>query len=634
MIPSTCESALAERRVRDWDVSGPGWRRAGLIAAITLAVAGGTTPAASAASALDAHAGHTPDFGSNVIIFDPSMPTAEIQATVDAIAAQQTSNEFGSQRYALLFRPGTYGTPADPLVIPVGYYTQVAGLGATPGDVVINGKVNVYNQCLAPDNCIALTNFWRSVSNLTIAVAGQSGCRAGTDFWAVSQASPMRRVSVVGGNVSLMDYCTAGPQYASGGFIADSAFSGGTVINGSQQQFLVRNSHLDGWTNGVWNQVFAGTIGAPAQSFPNPPYTTLDTNPISREAPFLYLDDTGQYRVFIPDAQRNSRGTTWEAGPTPGYSLPLSRFYIARPTDSAARLNAALARGMNLLFTPGVYAVDRTLDVRLPDTILLGIGLATLEATGGVPVLRTANVPGVEVAGLIVDAGPRNTPVLVQIGERHGSPAAWTHAPWSDPRNPTLLADVFFRIGGPHLGKATVSLEVNTNDVLLDDIWAWRADHGSGVGWTSNTADTGLIVNGDRVAATGLFVEHYQKDEVIWTGEHGSTIMFQNEMPYDPPNQAAWSHGGTLGYAAYAVASTVHTHQAWGLGSYCYFNVDPTIHASRTFAVPENGGVRLHDVLDLSITNHGTIDHVVNDYGPPTDANTTPNYVLEYPPGA
>lgn len=372
----------------------------------------------------------------------------------------------------------------------------------------------------------------------------------------------MRRVSVVGGNVSLMDYCTAGPQYASGGFIADSAFSSGTVINGSQQQFLVRNSHLDGWTNGVWNQVFAGTIGAPAQSFPNPPYTTLDTNPISREAPFLYLDGTGQYRVFVPDAQRNSRGTTWEAGPTPGYSLPLSRFYIARPTDSAERLNAALARGMNLLFTPGVYAVDRTLDVRRPDTILLGIGLATLEATGGVPVLRTANVPGVEVAGLIVDAGPRNAPVLVQIGERHGSPAAWVHAPWSDPRNPTLLADVFFRIGGPHLGKATVSLEVNANDVLLDDIWAWRADHGSGVGWTSNTADTGLIVNGDRVAATGLFVEHYQKDEVIWTGEHGSTIMFQNEMPYDPPNQAAWSHGGTRGYAAYAVASTVHTHQA------------------------------------------------------------------------
>src|SRR6185437_10047547 len=153
----------------------------------------------------------------------------------------------------------------------------------------INGHIDVYNQCLAADNCIALTNFWRSMANLTINVTGESGCRSSADFWAVSQAAPMRRVNITGGNLSLMDYCTAGPQFASGGFIADSAFSGGTVINGSQQQFLVRNSNLDGWTNAVWNQVFAGTIGAPAQSFPNPPYTTLDTNPASRERPFLYV---------------------------------------------------------------------------------------------------------------------------------------------------------------------------------------------------------------------------------------------------------------------------------------------------------------------------------------------------------
>src|SRR5579875_2189115 len=341
MIPSTCESALAERRVRDWDVSGPGWRRAGIIAAITLAVAGGTTPAASAASALDAHAGHTPDFGSNVIIFDPSMPTTEIQATVDAIAAQQTANEFGSQRYALLFRPGTYGTPADPLVIPVGYYTQIAGLGASPGDVVINGKVNVYNQCLTPDNCIALTNFWRSMSNLTINVTGQSGCQSGTDFWAVSQAAPMRRVNITGGNLSLMDYCSGGPQYASGGFIADSAFSGGTVINGSQQQFLVRNTDLDGWSNGVWNQVFSGDPGAPPQSFSatsglsggTNPYTTLATSPRTQEEPFLQTGSSaGQYSVFVPALRHDSSGTSWSSGSTAGTSIPISRFFIATPS--------------------------------------------------------------------------------------------------------------------------------------------------------------------------------------------------------------------------------------------------------------------------------------------------------------
>jgi hypothetical protein len=192
---------------------------------------------------------------------------------------------------------------------------------------------------------------------------------------------------------------------------------------------------------------------------------------------------------------------------------------------------------------------------------------------------------------------------------------------------------VFFRIGGPHLGKATVSLEVNSDDVILDHIWAWRADHGEGVGWTLNTADTGVVVNGDDVLATGLFAEHYQRYNVVWNGENGKTIMFQNEMPYDPPNQAAWQHDGTLGWAAYKVAPSVRTHEGWGLGSYCFFNVDPTIHASRAFEVPVRPGVRLQDILTLSITNNGTIDHVVNDFGPATDANTSPSNVLEYPPG-
>ncbi len=74
-----------------------------------------------------------PDFGPNVFVFDPSMPTSQIQATVDAIAAQQVPNQFGTQRYALLFKPGTYGTPQNPLNFQVGYYTSVAGLGRRAG---------------------------------------------------------------------------------------------------------------------------------------------------------------------------------------------------------------------------------------------------------------------------------------------------------------------------------------------------------------------------------------------------------------------------------------------------------------------------------------------------------------------
>jgi hypothetical protein len=594
---------------------------------MTLVVA--TAVAALAAAAAPARAAQ-PDFGPNVKIFDPSMSTSQIEATVDAIAAQQVSNQFGTQRYALLFMPGTYGSPAAPLNFQVGYYTDVAGLGASPGDVAVNGTIDSYNQCFS-DGCTALVNFWRSLSNLTIDVAGKGGCQFG-EFWATSQASPMRRVDV-NGFATLMDYCTA-PSYASGGFIADSRFSGSVVVNGSQQQYLVRNSSVDLWTNAVWNQVFAGVQGAPAQSFPNPPYTTLATNPESREAPFLTVDSSGHYSVYVPDAQFDSAGTTWAAGQTPGHALPIESFFIAKPSDSVQAINNALAQGKNLIFTPGVYDVDQTIKVKRADTIVLGLGMATLEAQNGVVPMTVADVPGVEISGLIFDAGAVNSPVLLQVGSEHATLGqGQSHAGWSDPNDPTTLSDVFFRIGGPHVGKATVALEVNSDHVILDDIWAWRADHGSGVGWTSNTSNNGLVVNGDDVIATGLFSEHFQQYDVVWNGNGGKTIMFQNEMPYDPPDQASWQHDGVLGWAAYKVADSVTTHEAWGLGSYCFFNVNPSIHASHAFEVPDTPGVQLHDLLSLSITEHGTIDHVVNDVGGSTAdvGNTTPVDVVSYP---
>jgi hypothetical protein len=565
-----------------------------------------------------------PDFGPNVRIFDPSMPTSEIQATVNAIRDEQVDAEMGTQRYALLFKPGTYGSPAEPLIIQVGYYTEVAGLGASPADVVINGHVDVYNRCLAPDNCIALVNFWRSVSNLTINIMGETGCRASANFWAASQAAPMRRVNVTGGNLTLFDYCTAGPQFASGGFIADSKT--GFVINGSQQQYIVRNSSIGGWSNAVWNQVFAGVQGAPAQTFPSPPYTTLATTPVSREKPYLYVDAEGSYNVFVPDARTDTSGTTWETGPTAGESIPLSDFFLARPSDSVKTINMELARGKHLLLTPGVYDVDRSISVKRSDTVVLGLGVPTLTAVDGAVPMRVADVKGVDVAGLMIDAGTVDSPVLLQVGT--------PHAKKSDPSDPTTLHDVFFRIGGPHVGKATVSLEVNSDNVLLDHIWAWRADHGvdGSFGWEVNTADTGVIVNGDNVTATGLFVEHYQKYNTIWNGENGTTILFQNELPYDPPNQAAYQHDGVLGWAAYKVADSVRRHELWGGGSYVFFNVNPTIHATRGFEVPETPGIEMHHLLTVNLSA-GTIDHVVNDTGAPatTDAIGVPSFVVSFP---
>jgi hypothetical protein len=573
-----------------------------------------------------------PDFGPNVTILDPSMSQSQIQASVDAIAAAQVTNEFGPRRDAIYFKPGTYGTTSNPLVFQVGYYTDVAGLGQSPTDVTITGGVQVYNRCLdnnETSNCIGLTNFWRSLSNLTINPKGgitnalgeaaprPSWC-VNTEFWAVSQAASMRRVNVNGGT-SFMDYCSAGPQYGSGGFLADSQFSGG-VTNGSQQQWFTRNTKLGSWSNAVWNQVFAGVVGAPVQSFPTPPYTTLATNPESREKPFLYLDSNGKYRVYVPDAQLNSSGTTWSGGQTPGHSISIDDFFIAKPGDSVQTINNALARGKNLIFTPGIYNVSKTIEVKRPDTIVLGMGLATIVPQHGVVPMEVADVKGVEISDLIFDAGPVNSPVLLQVGTGHASNGqAREHNHWSDPSDPSGLQDVYFRIGGAGVGKATVGLEVNADNVILDNLWIWRADHGTGVGWTSNTADTGLIVNGDNVVATGLFVEHFQKDETIWNGQNGKIIFFQNEMPYDPPSQAAWTQpDGTLGYPAVRVTNNVKTFQAWGMGSYSFFNQGVNIYSANGFVVPTTlaaGSVKDSLTIFLSTAGFGGILNVVNGVG-------------------
>ena len=576
-----------------------------------------------------------PDFGPNVIIFDPSMSLSQIQATVDAIANQQVNDEMGTQRYALLFKPGTYGSAVTPLVFQVGYYTQVAGLGASPTDVTINGNINVFNRTLAPGFNVALNNFWRSLSNLTINVSDPpgDGCYTG-NFWAVSQAAPMRRVNITGGNLTLMDYCT-GPSFASGGFIADSQT--GLVINGSQQQFLVRNSSVGTWTNGVWNQVFSGVAGAPAECFPaqascGGPYTTLATSPVTREAPYLYVDSGGSYNVFVPSVRTNSSGTSWGSGPTAGSSIPIKNFFVARPTDNAQVINNALARGQNVLFTPGIYHLDRTIKVKRADTVVLGLGLATLVPNNGIVAMSVADVTGVKLAGLMIDAGQVNSPVLLEVGKKN--------AHKSDAANPTTLSDVFFRIGGATLGKATTSLIVNSDNVILDNIWAWRADHGNPgtVGWTANTADTGVIVNGDNVIAYGLFVEHYQKTETIWNGNNGKVIFFQNEMPYDPPSQAAWNQpSGVLGYPALKIADSVTSFSGTGMGSYSFFNQGVDIFAANAFVVPSTlpaGSLRnlLTIFLDPSVGKGGILNVINGTGGSSTIANpSVPVTVVSYP---
>ena len=580
-------------------------RSAAVVAALPLVgdLASGSAFASSPSRGGSHDPGHHPgpgvggQLGPNVLVFDPSMGDAAIQAQVDAVFTTQQSNQFGTERYALAFKPGTYNVDVN-----VGFYTHVLGLGDSPDDVVINGHVTCDAQWFQGNGT---QDFWRSAENLCIVPPD------GLDRWAVAQAGPMRRIHVKG-DLSLWP-SPPGNQWSSGGYLADSVVDG-QVQSGSQQQWLSRNDTIGSWDGSNWNMVFVGVEGAPAQSFPAPPMTTVDRTPVVREKPFLTVDKHGEYQVFVPALRRDSTGTTWAKRRAAGQSIALSRFYVARPGDSAHTVNDALSRGRHVLFTPGVYPLSAPLRVSRPGTVLLGLGLATLQAVHGNALIEVADVDDVSVAGLILEAASSpNSPVLLRVGDGR---SRRSHA-----EHPTALFDVFPRIGGVVPGGTDVSIQIDSNDVIVDHVWAWRADHGldGSVGWAVNPAGVGFLVNGDRVTAYGLFVEHHQSYEVLWNGDHGRTYFFQNEHPYDVPTQSAWTHDGVRGYAAYKVADHVRHHQAWGLGSYCFFDLNAGIYTDRAYEVPDTPGVVFTDLMTVCLNGAGGggILHCINNSGDP-----------------
>jgi hypothetical protein len=569
---------------------------AGLCAVIPHAALGGPASAAS-----------TTIFGPKVYVFDPSMPSVDIQKTAAEIFSKMESNQFGPERFALLFKPGGYNVTFD-----VGFYTQVAGLGRNPDEVSIKGGVNVNAKWMPNGN--ATCNFWRSLENFAVTPSATKGVTR----IAVSQAAPLRRLHVKG-DLHLFDFDAKGNAgWASGGFLADSVVDG-KVVPASQQQWLSRNSKWSQWTNGVWNMVFVGCPSVLAGDFPNPPYTVVKQTPIIREKPYLYVDGSGHYFVFVPSLQTSTQDVSWADGPTPGTSISIDRFYIAQPTTAdAARINAALAAGKHILFTPGHYPLDDALKVTKADTIVLGLGVPSLVPTNGRPAISVADVDGVTIAGLIFDAGAVKSASLLEVG-----PAA---SRVDHSTNPTFLYDLTVRTGGARPGKNDVGIAINSSHVVADQIWLWRADHGEGADWTTNPTKNGLVVNGDNVTIYGLFNEHHEEYQTLWNGNGGRVYFYQSEMPYDVPGQPSWMSGTTDGYASYKVADTVTSHEAWGVGVYCYFR-DSAVRAKSAIEAPTARGVKFHNMTTVWLNGQAgsEITHIINSTGGRVYANSPAN---------
>jgi hypothetical protein len=527
--------------------------------------------------------------GENVFVFEPGMDMKEIQALLDTIFRRQSGrkSEFSKNRCAFLFKPGKYD-----LDVKVDYYMQVLGLGQSPEDVIINGAVR---SNTTHGNSV-LTNFWRAVENLTVIPSDNS-----TMVWGVSQAAPLRRVHIKG-NLQLFD-----KGYASGGFLADSKVDG-NISSGPQQQWFTRNSQFGSWEGGVWNMMFVGTSDAPEGSWPEKPYTVIKETPIIREKPWLSFDGKG-FAVNIPAIIQNSTGPDWINSVQPEKKLTQNTFYIAKPgNDDSRTLNSALKKGKNLLITPGRYFLKESLKVTWPGTVIMGIGLPTLIPENGNAAVEISDVDGVIVCGLTIDAGKVSSETLFRVGES-GSKKSHASAP-------SFLYDIFFRVGGPAEGTASGCMTINSNDVCIDHIWLWRADHGNGVGWDRNRCANGLIVNGNNVTVYGLFNEHFQEYQTLWNGNNGRVYFYQSEMPYDPPTADTWKHDGVNGFASYKVADHVKTHEAWGIGIYNVFYNAPVIvdNAVETPATLED---KIHHIIIywLNGNKESVVKSIINGKG-------------------
>ena len=530
----------------------------------------------------------SPDLGPNVLVFEPGQ--ADAQRQIRDIFQRQERSEFGSGRYALLFKPGVYD-----IDIPVGFYTHVAGLGELPQDVIIKGGVWT-DAAWRQHN--ATCNFWRCAENLTIAPPN------GVNIWATSQAAPLRRIQIQG------DLQLSSGGWSSGGYMADCDITG-TVDAGTQQQWFSRNSQWQQWRGGAWNMLFVGCPNAPVDEWPEEPYTVIRETHAVREKPYLFVNGSQRWLVKVPSLRRaGTSGLTWDSGQAPGQSLPLDQFYVARPErDTADSINAALRAGKHLLLTPGIYSLTDTLVVSRPDTVVFGLGLPSLVSPPNKATMVVEAGEGVILCGVLLDAGPSGCDTLLQIGlpDRQAGSA----------ENPISLHDIFCRVGGYREGKAQCMVTIHDDHVLGDNLWLWRADHGKNVGWDENTCETGLRVEGDALTIYALFVEHTQSYQTVWNGNGGRVFFYQSEMPYDPPSQAAWGSKTSAGFASYKVGDHVTTHEAWGLGIYHVFK-QAAVVADNAIETPSAPGVSIHHAFTYRL--HGGqpgsgIRNVVNGRG-------------------
>ena len=571
---------------------------------------------------------------------------------------------FTEDRVAVLFRPGTY----HDINFPVGYWTQVLGLGATPDDVSFTGNLGVYALPANTDNheVGSLDTFWRSaenfVSNTTFiqhpdnpavyAVpvgSSPADLRAQTKFypigekdreqgmlWAVSQAAPLRRIKVKNLHLAL------GDNWASGGFAGNIDVEG--FLNfGGQQQYIIRNGKIGGHNEaGAWSSVFVGSDhNGWAQGGPTV-ISNEEKTDLQIEKPFIFVEDDVVF-LGIPKVRRKTSGFD-HSKLSDDEKVAIDNIKHVRvfgPSDtSCGNIQRAADRGLHIILTPGIYHFDKTLEISTDNQVILGIGLPTIVAPGADPCIHvSSSSSGVRISGLTLEATvlPKwdySGSSLLDWGEHHSNKG-------NTPDNPGAIHDLFSFVGGRNVDrevKVETMVRIYSNNVVGDNIWLWRADHTQlADGEKANKpelseyhlttfgecmCDTGVLVHGTNVTFYGLAVEHTYKDMVKWHGANGKVNFYQSELPYDV---SAAQYKDVVGYR---VHKSARGHHAKGAGVYSYFRDHKDVEVLS--AIMDHSNSKFENSFTVMLNGHYGIKSVINGKGGPTLQNGLPIVLLQH----
>ena len=609
--------------------------------------------------------------GNTVMIYPDDFRGGEQKEIIIDELVDRKMGHFSDRRLAILFRPSE--DPYEDINLPVGYWTQVLGLGETPDGVRFNGTLGVYALPANTDNYKvgSLDTFWRSAENFKSEASlieyqdendetqwgvpvgsTPKDLRSDTDgrykdiypvpkemageknyearygmIWAVSQAASLRRIKTKNLHLSL------GSNWASGGFIANMDVEG--YLNfGGQQQFCVRNTRIAEKANGgAWSTVLIGCDHEKGWVGGQPKLTTNEkTTTVQIEKPFIFIGDGGFLYLGVPKGKRESSGIS-HSKLTEEEKFIVDNDVIVRvfqPADSFDDIQDAASRGSHIILGPGLYNWEKTLELTEDNQVLLGIGMATIEAPyTGKPCLRVSSkASGVCISGISLEASVLskfvyNDSSLLDWGERENIGAG-------NEGNPGAIHDLYCFVGGRNIDrkvKVQTMVRIFSQNVVGDNLWLWRADHTQlaedeepnkplkseyhATTYGECQCDTGLEVYGNDVTFHGLAVEHTYKDMVRWHGKRGTVKFYQSEFAYDV---GADHFKNQVGYRVYSEAEG---HVAKGVGVYSYFRDYDDVVVESAISDHSEDSV-FENVFSVWLDGYDGIKSVINKVGGPT----------------